>query len=69
LHFSCDEQETLLPVMLLFGRAGRSIRFGASSLVPFLTRQERNRKHFKILFQSIQVKKQFYPKSMKIIKK
>ncbi|UBM63530.1 hypothetical protein LA303_06075 [Candidatus Sulfidibacterium hydrothermale] len=44
LHFSCDEQETLLPEMLLFGRAQRSIRFGASSLVPFLTRQERNKK-------------------------
>ncbi|UBM62271.1 hypothetical protein LA303_12855 [Candidatus Sulfidibacterium hydrothermale] len=54
LHFSCGEQETLLPEMLLFGRAGRSIRFGASSLVPFLTRQERNR-NFKNSF-SIQVK-------------
>ncbi|UBM61064.1 hypothetical protein LA303_06440 [Candidatus Sulfidibacterium hydrothermale] len=54
LHFSCDEQETLLPEMLLFGRAGRSIRFGASSLVPFLTRQERNRKRFENSF-SIQI--------------
>ncbi|UBM61479.1 hypothetical protein LA303_08610 [Candidatus Sulfidibacterium hydrothermale] len=67
LHFSCGEQETLLPEMLLFGRAGRSIRFGASSLVPFLTKQERNRKHFKIFFTSS--KKAIFPESVNIIKK
>ncbi|UBM63331.1 hypothetical protein LA303_04990 [Candidatus Sulfidibacterium hydrothermale] len=38
------DKPVLLPVMLVSGRAGRSIRFGPPSLVPFLAEQERNKK-------------------------
>ena len=38
------DKPVLLPVMLIFSRAGRSIRFGPPSLVHFLAGQEMNKK-------------------------
>ena len=50
------DKPTLLPVMLLLAGAGGSFRFGSSSLVPFLTKEERNSKES---FFLLQVKKAF----------